>query len=149
MNALCNRALSILYEATQVDAGSIYINEPCEEPLFVLDHWSARPDSEIRQLGNRNLGTIGSGDHDATQFRKVVAQAAGVAHVDRVSFSALDCCGDLCAAHGRFDDLVDLRNAEVVASRCLAPNLIVDVVPACDPLEEGASCSLNSLKRLL
>ena len=95
------------------------------------------------------MGAVRRGNQDATQFGKIVPEAARVPHIHRIPLAALNCHGDHLAAHRGFDDLVDLSNAQVVAGGLLTFDLVVDVVPTSDALEERTACSLDTLKRLL
>ena len=77
------------------------------------------------------------------------SKATGISNADRIPLTALDRCRDLLSAHGGFEDLIHLSNAEIVASGFLTVHLVIDVVTPGDAFEEGCARSLDALQSVL
>ena len=81
-------------------------------------------------------------------FDKIIAETAGISNADWIPLASLNRRCDFLAAHGGFEDLVHLGNAQVIASGFFTIHLVVNVVASGDAFEKCTARSLDALKRL-
>jgi hypothetical protein len=84
------------------------------------------------------MGAGGCGHQDPAQFFRRVPQFAAVAQVDRVALQPLHGLGDVHAAHGGHDDVLDITHGESIAGGLFPPDLVVQKITAGHPLRIDA-----------
>ena len=76
---------------------------------------------------------------DPLELIDVVPQLPRVAHIDWVALPALDGAGDVHAADGRLDHLLDLAHRQAVAGDGVAPDIDIHEKPSGHPLGVDAA----------
>ena len=88
--------------------------------VLALDHRRSLDDADVGQLADGHLGAGGRGHENAAQFFRRVAQFAAVAQIDRVALQSLHGLGDVHAADGGHDNVLDIAHGKPVAGRSIA-----------------------------
>ena len=105
---------------------------------FALDHVGALVHVNVGHLFHGDLGPGGSGDEHPAQGRQILPVILEVAQIHRVALQTLHGLGDIFAAQGAGNDLLDITHGQPVAGRLPALDDKVEIIAAGDPFGKGA-----------
>ena len=147
LHLFLHHLLGFLDVAAQVAPGYVHEDVAHQFRIFALDGRGPHGHAHARQLGERNLGAGGGGDQDALEHLRFVAQLAGIAHVDGKALAPFDGAGDVLAADGGFDHVLDVAHREPIAGHGAAVDFEVVEVPAHHPLGVDVARAGDVLER--
>ena len=91
-----------------------------QEGILALDHLRPALVAQLRQLGDRYLRAVGSGDENPIDRLDRVAQFAHVPHADRIALTPLDGCGQSLSSDRNLNDVLNVADLDSVPGDRLA-----------------------------
>ncbi len=147
LDLLTHNLACLIDVAPDVPSGDIDVDVAREEPVLVAEHGRPLHDLDVGELGQRYLCPGRSRDEHAAQPIDIVAQLAGITHVDRIALAPFDGRCDVLASNRAHDHRLDLGYGQAVSRDLIAPRLEVDEVAACGSLRVDAARAFDPIER--
>jgi hypothetical protein len=139
MHLLAHRPRRVLDVAADVAPLHVHVHVGHELGILGADRGRPPGEADTRHLTQRHHGAARRRhEHLLRDGPRIVAEIARVADDDAVALAALHGRGHRLAAQGRRDHLLHVADREAVAGDSVAVRRDLQVVPALQPLGEGA-----------
>ena len=130
-----------------VDIADIDKHPSSPAGIFAFDHIRPLMDVDFGDLGHGNLGATGRGDEDTLEGGEIFPVVLEIADIDRITLQALHSLGNLHAAQGGEDDVLNFPDHEAITGGGLAVDNKVHVIAAQGPFRYTLAVSGMVLRR--
>src|SRR5438132_209288 len=99
-----------------IDVATCNINEHITDKLGVLfpNRWRSGSIADVRQQGNRHLSACRRRNENTLKAIEITPEIAGIAHTDRVAFTAFYSRCDCVPTDGTLNDLIYILDPKTV-----------------------------------